>query len=113
MYDIHRHKHSYAIWTASRAWNRKLKGGNLALAQRLIEVSGLEGVRNPDDIGTDVDAWLLETMRLIVDYADQNHIPWHQLWSGPEVGQYLLEDEAGLWRSGDSPEDQPLASTAR
>lgn len=75
MYDIHRHKHNYAIWTASRAWNRKLKGGDLALAQQLIEVAGLENVRGPDDIGADVDAWLQEKMRLIVDYAGQNQIP--------------------------------------
>ena len=74
MYDIHQHKHSYAIWTASRAWNRKLKGGSLALAQRLIEFAGLKSVRSPADIGPDVDVWLLEKMRLIVEYADQNLI---------------------------------------
>ncbi|TEM37767.1 hypothetical protein IPC165_30990, partial [Pseudomonas aeruginosa] len=74
MYDIHQHKHSYAIWTASRAWNRKLKGGDLALAQRLIGVAGLESVRGPDDIGENVDAWLLERMRLIVEYAAQHQI---------------------------------------
>ncbi|HCF4209914.1 TPA: hypothetical protein NIE30_002844 [Pseudomonas aeruginosa] len=49
MYDIHQHKHRYAVWTASRAWNRKLKGGDLALAQRLIGVAGLESVRGPDE----------------------------------------------------------------
>lgn len=74
MYDIHQHKHSYAIWAASRAWNRKLKGGSLALSQRLIELAGLKSVQSPVDIGPDVDVWLLETMRLIVEYANQNQI---------------------------------------
>lgn len=74
MYEIHQHKHSYAIWTASRAWNRKLKGGGLTLAQQLIELTGLKDVRGPADIAPDVDAWLLAKMRLIVDYADQNQI---------------------------------------
>ncbi|WP_144957826.1 hypothetical protein [Pseudomonas oryzihabitans] len=74
MYDIHQHKHRYAVWTASRAWNRKLKTGDLALAQRLIGVAGLESVRDPDDLGEDVDTWLLERMRLIVDYAAQHQI---------------------------------------
>lgn len=74
MYDIHQHKHSYAVWTASRAWNRRLKGGTLDLARRLIKVAGLEEVREPDDIGADVDAWLLEKMRTIVTFADNNKI---------------------------------------
>lgn len=74
MYDIHQHKHSYAIWTAFRAWSRKLKGGDLALTQRLIEFAGLRDVQGPEDISPDVDAWLLEKMRLIVDYANQSQI---------------------------------------
>lgn len=74
MYDIHQHKHTYAVWTASRAWNRHLKGGTLALAQQLIEIAGLNEVRGPEDIGVDVDAWLVEKMRLMVSFAKQNRI---------------------------------------
>lgn len=74
MYDINKHKHNYAVWAASRAWGRGLPGGKYALAKSLINVANLESVRCPDDIGPDVDLWLLHKMRLIIDHAAMNHI---------------------------------------
>lgn len=74
-YSIHQHKHAYATWAASRAWGRGLRGGGHKLAKRLIEEAArLQEVHGPDDLGEDVDAWLLARMQAIVDYAARHRL---------------------------------------
>lgn len=73
-YGINQHKHTYACWTAARAYGRKLAGGGNQQARELIDAVSLQDVVTPDDLGDDVNAWLLDKMQGIVDYAEQQGI---------------------------------------
>jgi hypothetical protein len=64
-YSIELHRHNYARWCAARAYGRGLKGGGNQTAFDLIEAAGLREVTSPDQIGEDVDKWLLSFMRKI------------------------------------------------
>jgi hypothetical protein len=68
-YTIRKHRHLYACWCAARAYGRGLKKGSAETAFTLIEASGLKEVSSPDDIGEDVDAWLLHLMNQIMGKA--------------------------------------------
>lgn len=69
-YAIELHRHNFARWAAARAYTRGLKGGGNQLAFDLIDACGLQSVTTPDQIGPDVDEWLLSLMRKIVKNAE-------------------------------------------
>lgn len=73
-YGINQHKHTYACWTAARAYGRNLAGGGNQQARELIDAVSLSKVVSPDDLGDDVSAWLLDKMQGIVDYAEKKGI---------------------------------------
>lgn len=68
-YSIEKHKDMYARWCAAAAYGRGLAGGGSSLAFRLIEVSGLDQVAGPEDIGQDVDEWQMSFMKKIKSEA--------------------------------------------
>lgn len=65
-YSILEHRHNFASWCAARAYGRGLPGGGNETAFTLIKAVGLQSIQHPDDIGSDVDAWLIGLMRRIV-----------------------------------------------
>lgn len=73
-YSIQQHKHLYASWCAARAYGRGLRGGGNKTAFALIEACGLRAITGPNDIGQDVDAWLLGYMRKILAEAKRKGI---------------------------------------
>lgn len=64
-YCIEKHKHHYGKWCAAAAYGRGLAGGGNALAFKLIELSGLDQVTGPEDIGQNVDKWQVSFMKKI------------------------------------------------
>jgi hypothetical protein len=79
-YSMLEHRHRLAVWVAGRAYSRKGSGHTVAVAQALIENSGLNAISSPEDLPEprDVDAFIHQLIGNVIVAA--RAIPDHKHW---------------------------------
>jgi hypothetical protein len=79
------HRHRLAVWVAGRAYSRKGSGHTMAVAQALIENSGLSGISSPTDlpVPSGMDAFIHRQIESVIVAA--RAIPDHKHWKTGEL----------------------------